>query len=76
MWATGVNKYGQLGTGNTNRTNVFVQVLSNIEYVACGARHTIAMEKDGVLWVTGNNSYGQLGTGDTTDTNTFIKTYK
>jgi len=73
LYATGLNDYGQLGTGNTANKNYFTKVLENVKAVACGSRHTLALKWDGTLWATGHNGFGQLGTGDNTSRNTFVQ---
>ena len=75
VWTWGNNKYGQLGTGNTNKqikprkTNIYdSKDTTQTEYaidVAAGAYHTLVLKSDGTVWTTGYNGYGQLGTGTT-----------
>ncbi|MFQ3619550.1 MAG: hypothetical protein SNJ78_01265 [Spirochaetales bacterium] len=64
LWATGLNQDGQLGTGNTNGTKTFIQVLEDVKEVAASYHRTMVLMKDDSLWGTGLNDYGQLGTGD------------
>lgn len=77
LWATGINRDGQLGTGNY--LEVFQGFLkigndSNWSYVACGKNFTIAIKSDGTAWATGNNSNYQLGLGiSTAKLNTFTQ---
>jgi alpha-tubulin suppressor-like RCC1 family protein len=74
VYATGSNKYGQLGLGNsgegTNRA-VFAEVSSlsgkKIIAIAAGNNHSIAMTIDGKVYAAGRNEYGQLGVGDKRD---------
>ena len=62
---------GQLGTGETNNSNIPVTVaggaLENktVTQIETGAYHTCALVSDGTVTCWGTNSIGQLGTGDT-----------
>jgi len=62
---------GQLGTGETNNSNIPVAVtggaLENktVTQIETGAYHTCALVSDGTVTCWGTNSIGQLGTGDT-----------
>ncbi|EMG36719.1 RCC1 domain-containing protein, alpha-tubulin suppressor [Desulfocurvibacter africanus PCS] len=76
VWAWGNNLVGQLGNGSTTDSDVPVQIvtnpgvsaLDNIEAIASGANHCLALDADGRLWAWGENSSGQLGNGDGTIT--------
>jgi alpha-tubulin suppressor-like RCC1 family protein len=71
--ATGQNGDGQLGDGTTasqRLTAVAVVGLTNIEAVAVGSFHNLALDDDGVIWVWGDGSKGAIGTGNQTDVNT------
>ena len=59
------NSSGQLGNGLSSNSYLPVEVLNltNIEKVALGAFHNIAVDSSGYVWVWGNNNYGQLGDG-------------
>ena len=76
VWAWGYNSYGQLGDGMTagNRTTaVQVSRLSGIIAIASGAKHSLALKKDGTVWAWGYNYYGQLGDGTTMDKTTPVQ---
>merc|ERR1712226_473540 len=76
LWATGRNRYGQLGDGtNTdkNNKNRFSQVMTGVKDVAAGGDHTMVVKTDGTLWVTGYNWSGQLGDGTNTNKNRFAQ---
>jgi len=58
----GSNFNGQLGTGNTERSESRQLVgLENVEDVRCGYTHTLFLLKDGSLYGCGDNSMSQLG---------------
>jgi hypothetical protein len=66
VWAWGDNSSGQLGDGTTtNRlTPVEVSGLSDVQAIAAGNRHSLALRNDsGIPWAWGNNFLGQLGDG-------------
>ena len=67
IWSFGQNIFGQLGTGNRNRTDFDVpQKLINIPpaiSVSCGEYHTLIITNDSNLWSWGANSNGQLCLG-------------
>lgn len=67
IWSWGRNTEGQLGLGhdkvsNTN-TPQRIMALNNLQCVAAGDLHSLALKKDGTLWAWGLNSHGQLGLG-------------
>ena len=65
LWTFGENFSGQLGTTINNGTEdpnpVPTQVMANVQAVAAGAYHSMALKTDGTLWTFGDNSCGQLG---------------
>lgn len=61
LWATGNNKYGQLGTGDMVSISKPVQVATEVASVSAGKDHTVIVKKDGTVWGTGSGFYGQLG---------------
>jgi len=71
LWGWGSNQYGQLmdysqKEVNTSGTPIAVQLkpvklLDNIEDVAAGSSHSLALDKEGNLLAWGNNINGQLG---------------
>ncbi len=85
VWATGSNRYGQLGVGDAvlsgdfsgNKTATFTQCvdadgqpIQDATDVACGGGHT-AVIVNGEVWQCGNNDSGQLG--NTTVTSDYNK---
>jgi len=75
VWAWGGNWCGQLGDGTTTNSSTPVQVvgpggsgwLTDVQAVAAGVEHSLALKTDGTVWAWGRNEYGQLGDGTTTD---------
>jgi hypothetical protein len=63
----GCNIMGQLGQGtadlDAHMLPVKVLNIDNVKQVVGGARHTVALKKDGSVWTWGWNMYGQLGVG-------------
>ena len=74
VWATGLNKYGQLGDGTTTNRWGFIQVIAKEAVViTAGKYHGMVLKKDGSVWSTGWNENGQLGDGTTTSKNSFVQ---
>ncbi|KAK3244866.1 hypothetical protein CYMTET_45542 [Cymbomonas tetramitiformis] len=71
VWATGYNKYGQLGDGTqTSRlSSVVVHELNTsvVVQASAGSYHSLFLNADGRVHGTGRNNYGQLGEGSTED---------
>ena len=65
VWATGYNRYGQLGDGFSTKREVFVKVISGVKIIGAGAFHTMVLKEDGSIWATGSNKDGQFGDGST-----------
>ncbi len=66
VWTWGRNSEGQLGDGgSTLQSNVPVQVsvISDVQLIASGLGHVLALLGDGTVWAWGDNSSGQLGDG-------------
>lgn len=72
VWAWGFNDNGQLGNNSNLSGFIPVQVvidtsstpLENVEAIAAGVRHSVALKADGTVWTWGWNYYGQLGNGE------------
>jgi alpha-tubulin suppressor-like RCC1 family protein len=64
LWCWGDNRFGQLGTGDTDvrLAPVAVEALGTTVAAAySGGAHTCAVKVDGSVWCWGSNQYGQLG---------------
>lgn len=75
LYATGNNRSGQLGLGDTEARVEFTKVdNSKWKDISCGAQHSLGIKEDGTLWGCGTNTSGQLGLGESTQNhNIFIK---
>lgn len=70
VWATGNNRYGQLGTDANYGDDFYsstiatqVKGLSGVKAISMGDGHALALKKDGTVWAWGMNNMGQLGDG-------------
>lgn len=66
LWGWGSDSYGQMGDGTgTNYTLPMrsLKDLNNVERMAAGDIHTMALKEDKTLWIWGANTQGQLGNG-------------
>jgi len=63
-WTWGLNLDGQLGDDSTTSTNVPALLnRPNLDSMAAGYYHTLAVDDLGWVWAWGGNYYGQLGDG-------------
>lgn len=73
VWAWGDNASYQLGDGTNTVSLIPVQVIldedfndfNNIQAIAAGSYHSLALKNDGTVWCWGDNWYGQIGHGCT-----------
>jgi alpha-tubulin suppressor-like RCC1 family protein len=75
VWAWGDNAFGQLGTGTTTQRNTPTQLsgFSDVQTIAGGFYHSLALKSDGTVWAWGRNNFGQLGDRTATDSNTPVQ---
>lgn len=75
LWGWGLNSWGEVGTGSTDRQRTPVQVGDNNTWrkISAGDGYSLGVRADGSLWAWGSNSAGQLGLGDTTDRTTPVQ---
>ena len=68
LWASGNNKYGQLGIGNQNNQNRFTALPSftdaPIVDFDAGYNHSIFLASNGDVYAVGKNNRGQTGMGE------------
>jgi alpha-tubulin suppressor-like RCC1 family protein len=84
LYVLGENTNGQLGVSGSSVTCPYysttfcsptpVPNMTNINKIAAGTYHSLALKQDGTVWVTGNNYYGQLGLGDNTNRYSWTQT--
>ena len=67
VWCWGNNQSGQLGTGDTVKTNVPAPVAGGLSFaqISAGTYHTCGVTTEGTAYCWGYNYYGQLGIGTT-----------
>lgn len=73
LFGAGFNDYGQLGRGNTTYQTSFVEIDTNVKYIANNnmwlSRFTIMyIKNDGTIWGAGYSQYYQLGNPTTNAT--------
>jgi alpha-tubulin suppressor-like RCC1 family protein len=69
VYSWGNNYSGQLGIGNTVKSNEpkFVAVIDEnkcnvfIEKISCGSAHSLLLSSDGCIYAFGSNKSGELG---------------
>lgn len=70
VFAWGLNKSGQLGTGNNMNYNTPQDITAGfgqekIKYLSAGTDYSLALTNSGKIFSWGENSWGQLALGDT-----------
>jgi alpha-tubulin suppressor-like RCC1 family protein/PKD repeat protein len=66
IYVWGSNDFYQLGIDNlvsADTPQVMSPPINNVQSMALGERHSLALDKNGNLWVWGDNTFGQTGTG-------------
>ena len=65
----GDNRYGQLGSNNTNLTENQIE-MRDVKQISTGLAHTCALKNDGSVSCWGLNGFGQLGNSFNSGTGT------
>jgi len=68
VYSCGLNRYGQLGVGDTEDRKTWVRLVGineSVKQVVAGGYHTCVLLMNGQLLVCGANYYSQLGLNDT-----------
>ena len=75
LWATGLNTYGQLGTGDTTQLLTLTKISGNAttSYAAAGTAHSVAIKSVDAMWTWGQGTNGQLGNGGMTQSLTPVQ---
>ena len=81
VWCWGQNDRGQLGGNPAGASTRPVQVLgaggvgvlTGVQSISSGEKHTCAAKSDGTVWCWGENSKGKLGDGSTIDSSTPVQ---
>jgi len=66
LYIWGNNTFSQLGIENiafADTPQLMQTSINNLQSLALGGRHTIALNHEGKLWAWGDNTFGQTGTG-------------
>jgi len=63
VWAWGGNIFGELGTGNRDKSLRPKKIvgLRDVVQIHSGTSHCLALDRVGNVWSWGQNVYGQLG---------------
>jgi len=77
VYSCGMNRYGQLGIGNTTNQTSITQMTNNtgktVSQITCGSEHTILVMTDGSIYGCGYNGGKELGDGTTTNRTQIVK---
>ncbi|WP_437338586.1 RCC1 domain-containing protein [Sorangium sp. So ce394] len=70
VWVWGNNSYGELGDNSSDHephSKPTMAYIDDVDAIAAGQQHCLALKKDGTVWAWGSNSSGELGDETTTD---------
>lgn len=83
VWTTGLNNYGQLGSGNTTKRNYYDRVkvsknayLENVVKISAGYSTCLALTADGEVYAWGRNNGGLIGINSTSSYYTYAMKVK
>ena len=62
-WAWGLNQFGQLGDGTTERKYSAVPIpgMNHVAALSGGGTHSLVLLDNGMVWAFGRNIFGQIG---------------
>jgi hypothetical protein len=71
VWMGGNNRFGQLGIGSTDDSDVLIELtnLPEVKQISLGDFHTVALTKSGDMYTWGLGHDGRLGDGKGLETN-------
>jgi alpha-tubulin suppressor-like RCC1 family protein len=77
VYGTGLTSVGQLGLGNANNRNTFIEITGlndkNIKAISVGEYYSFALSGSGKVYAAGLNLNGELGLGDISNSMTFVE---
>ena len=76
VWGWGFNYAGHFGADGHGDSRLLpgeIGDLADVDAVATGDGHTLALKADGTVWALGYNAYGQVGDGTTAQRNTPVQ---
>ncbi len=74
LWVVGKNANGQLGVGDANNRNIWINSGIYVNDIAAGGNSSLIIKKDKTIWAVGENQYGQLGIGNTAAQSDWVNT--
>lgn len=75
VYATGWNRFGQFGTGGSEKVRIPTKVHSGVSSIATGYGHSLFLMEDQTVQACGLNSAGQLGDGTKTNRGTPVTAF-
>jgi alpha-tubulin suppressor-like RCC1 family protein len=61
VWGTGMNRFGQLGTGTKLEPTTPVQIMENVKGISAGENFSLFLTNEGAVFGVGQNGSRQLG---------------
>jgi len=73
LWGSGLNIWGQLGTGSLYSWQIPpVKIIDDVKSFSSVYGHTLVIKNNNSVWGTGMNDRGQLGDNTREDKNVFV----